>query len=63
MIDAVAEGKTPMISLGASAAIIEPQDAKKRWVFKTPQNDIMMALAIAGHMADHGIKTVGFIGF
>ncbi|MEZ5606892.1 MAG: ABC transporter substrate-binding protein [Burkholderiaceae bacterium] len=63
MIDAVAEGKTPMISLGASAAIIEPQDAKKRWVFKTPQNDIMMALAIAGHMADQGIKTVGFIGF
>ena len=63
MIDAVAEGKTPMISLGASAAISEPQDAKKRWVFKTPQNDIMMALAIAGHMADHGIKTVGFIGF
>ncbi len=63
MIDAVAEGKTPMISLGASAAIIEPQDAKKRWVFKTPQNDIMMALAIAGHMADHGIKSVGFIGF
>ncbi|MBS0414649.1 MAG: ABC transporter substrate-binding protein [Proteobacteria bacterium] len=63
MIDAVAEGKTPMISLGASAAIIEPQDAKKRWVFKTPQNDIMMALAIAGHMADHGVKTVGFIGF
>ena len=63
MIDAVAEGKTPMISLGASAAIIEPQDAKKRWVFKTPQNDIMMALAIAGHMADHGVKSVGFIGF
>ena len=64
MIDAVAEGKTPMISLGASAAIIEPQDGgKKRWVFKTPQNDIMMALAIAGHMADHGVKSVGFIGF
>jgi branched-chain amino acid transport system substrate-binding protein len=36
--------------------------AAGRWVFKTPQNDIMMALAIAGHMADHGIKTVGFIG-
>ena len=63
MIDAVAEGKTPMISLGASAAIIEPQDAKKRWVFKTPQNDIMMALAIAEHMAANGVKTVGFIGF
>ena len=63
MIDVVAEAQTPMISLGASAGIIEPQDAKKRWVFKTPQNDIMMALAIAEHMANAGIKTVGFIGF
>ncbi|MBV8619005.1 MAG: ABC transporter substrate-binding protein [Curvibacter sp.] len=63
MIDAVAEGQTPMISLAASAALIEPQDAKKHWVFKTPQNDIMMALAIAEHMANTGIKTVAFIGF
>ncbi|WP_245598241.1 ABC transporter substrate-binding protein [Ottowia thiooxydans] len=63
MIDVVAEAQTPMITLGASAVIIEPVDAKKRWVFKTPQNDIMMALAIAEHMAKDGIKTVGFIGF
>ena len=32
-------------------------------MFKTPQNDIMMALAIAEHMAGNGVKTVGFIGF
>ncbi|WP_415162194.1 ABC transporter substrate-binding protein [Ottowia sp.] len=63
MIDVVAEAQTPMITLGASAAIIEPQDTKKRWVFKVPQNDIMMALAIAEHMAANGVKTVGFIGF
>lgn len=63
MIDVVAEAKTPMISMAASARIVEPQDAKKRWVFKTPQNDIMMSLAIAGHMADSGVKSVGFIGF
>lgn len=63
MIDVVAEGQTPMISVAASAKIVEPVDAKKRWVFKTPQNDIMMSLAIATSMADAGIKTVGFIGF
>jgi branched-chain amino acid transport system substrate-binding protein len=63
MIDVIAEAGTPMIAMGASAAIIEPQDAKKRWVFKTPQNDIMMALAIAEHMAANDVKTVGFIGF
>ena len=63
MIDVAAESQTPMISMAASARIVEPQDAKKRWVFKTPQNDIMMSLAIVSHMADSGIKSVGFIGF
>jgi len=63
MIDVVSEAKTPMISMAASARIIEPMDAKKKWVFKTPQNDIMMSLAIAEHMASNGVKTVGFIGF
>ena len=63
MIDVVAEAQTPMISIAASARIVEPQDAKKRWVFKTPQNDIMMSLALAEHMANAGIKTVAFIGF
>ena len=63
MIDVVAEAKVPMISFAASSKIIEPMDDKKKWVFKTPQNDIMMALAIAEHMALNGVKTVGFIGF
>ncbi len=63
MIDVVAESQTPMISIAASARIVEPMDAKRRWVFKSPQNDIMMALAIAQHMAGKGVKTVAFIGF
>ncbi|MCX7815485.1 MAG: ABC transporter substrate-binding protein [Tepidimonas ignava] len=63
MIDAVAEAKVPMISLAASARIVEPVDDKKRWVFKTPQNDILMAVAIATHMADSGVRNVAFIGF
>lgn len=63
MLDVVAEAQVPMISMAASARIVEPIDAKRRWVFKTPQNDIMMSLAIATHMANNGVKTVGFIGF
>ena len=63
MIDVAAETHTPVISLAAGAAIVEPVDAKRRWVFKAPQNDILMATAIAQHMEDHGVKTVGFIGF
>ncbi|MGA2548554.1 MAG: ABC transporter substrate-binding protein [Burkholderiaceae bacterium] len=63
MIDVVSELQTPMISLAASAKIIDPVDAKRMWVFKTPQNDSLMAAAVAEHMAKSGIKTVGYIGF
>ncbi|MDN3545497.1 ABC transporter substrate-binding protein [Kinneretia asaccharophila] len=63
MIDAVAEATTPMISMAASARIVEPVDGKKKWVFKTPQNDIMMALAIVQHMVDNGVKSAAYIGF
>lgn len=64
MIDVAAESSTPMISMAASARIVEPvTDPKRKWVFKTPQNDIMMAVAIAQHMAANGVKSVGFIGF
>ena len=52
-----------MISLAASSRLIEPMDPQRRWVFKTPQNDSLMADAVAGNMAAHGIKTVAFIGF
>src|SRR5215475_6863564 len=63
MLDPISEGKTPMISLAASAAIISPMDAKRSWAFKTPQNDGLMADAIAEYMEKHGVKTVAFIGF
>ncbi len=63
MVDVVAESETPMITLAASARIIEPMDAKRAWVFKTPQNDSHMATAIAEHMGNNNVKTVAFIGF
>jgi branched-chain amino acid transport system substrate-binding protein len=62
MIDAVAEAETPTISLASSAKIIEPVDAKRRWVFKTPQTDAMMASAIAEHASNLGVKTMAYIG-
>ena len=63
MIDVAAESQTPMISMAASSRIVEPVDEKRRWVFKTPQNDAQMSTAIVEHMTDNGVKTVGFIGF
>ena len=63
MIDVAAENKTPMISMAGNAAVVEPMDAKRAWVFKTAQNDANMAAAIVQHMVDNGVKTVAFIGF
>ena len=63
MIDVAAENKTPMIAMAASSRIVEPVDEKRRWVFKTPQNDAQMSTAILEHMTNNGVKTVAFIGF
>ena len=63
MIDVAAESKVPMVSMAASARIIEPMDAKRAWVFKTPQNDIQMSTAIVEHMVKNKVKNVAFIGF
>src|SRR5437764_6845111 len=63
MIDVAAESETPVISLASSARIIEPVDAKKAWIFKTPQTDVMMAGAILEHMEKNNVKTLGYVGF
>jgi branched-chain amino acid transport system substrate-binding protein len=49
--------------MAASRAIVDPVDAKRRWVYKTPQNDAQMSTAIAEHMTNNNVKTVAYIGF
>jgi branched-chain amino acid transport system substrate-binding protein len=63
MVDIVADAETPMVSMAASARIVDPTNPKTRWVFKTPQSDSLMADAIAVHMKANGVKTLGYIGF
>jgi branched-chain amino acid transport system substrate-binding protein len=63
MIDVAAEAETPMISMASSARIVEPMDAKRRWVFKNAQSDTHMATAIIEHMNNAGIKRIAFVGF
>lgn len=43
MVEVAAEQKVPMISLAGSSAIVSPVDERRRWVFKTAQNDALMA--------------------
>lgn len=63
LVEVAAELKLPLISLGGSSKISEPVDEKRRWVFKTPQNDSLIAEAIARHMAKNKVKSAAFIGF
>lgn len=63
ILDFVAESKVPLVTTVGSSAIILPLDDKKRWVFKTTQNDDLIASALIEHMTASGVKTLGFIGF
>jgi branched-chain amino acid transport system substrate-binding protein len=63
MLDFVAEAKVPLLTTVGSSALVVPMDDKKRWVFKTTQNDDLIAEAVLAHMSTNGIKSVGFIGF
>ena len=63
ILDIIAEAKVPMMATVGTSSVVEPLDAKKRWVFKTTQNDDLIAAALIKHMTKNGVKTVGFIGF
>jgi branched-chain amino acid transport system substrate-binding protein len=63
ILDIIAEAKVPVMATVGTSAVVEPLDAKKRWVFKTTQNDDLIAEALIKHMKKNGVATVGFIGF
>jgi len=63
ILDFVAEAKTPLLTTVGSSSVIQPMDDQKRWVFKTTQNDDLIATAVLANMTTAGIRSVGFIGF
>lgn len=63
ILDIIAEAKVPLLATVGTQAVVEPVDVKKRWVFKTTQNDDLIAAALLKHMVKNNVKTVGFIGF
>ncbi len=62
VIQFVAEAGIPMLAPVGTAAVVQPMDDKKKWVFKTTQNDEIIAAALFDHMTKTGVKTIGFIG-
>ena len=63
ILDFVAESQVPLVTTVGSSSIIQPMDERKRWVFKTTQNDDLIAEAVLENMSAAGVRTVGFIGF
>ena len=63
LVDVAFETKTPYCGMVPTKALSSPVDEKRRWVFKTPQDDAIMATALADHMAANGVKSIGFIGY
>ncbi|HTH58684.1 MAG TPA: ABC transporter substrate-binding protein [Paraburkholderia sp.] len=62
-LDPVAQSRTPMITLIGSASVVEPQQGPRVWAYKMAQTDSAMAEVMTRYMANHNVKTVGFIGF
>ncbi|NYT84740.1 ABC transporter substrate-binding protein [Pollutimonas harenae] len=63
VIQFMAETGTPMLAPVGTASVVLPMTPEKKWVFKTTQNDDIIARALVDHMVQSGVKTAGFIGF
>ena len=62
VIQFAAEAGVPMFAPVGTAAVVLPMTEQKKWVFKTTQNDDLIARALVAHMVSAKVKTVGFIG-
>ena len=62
ILPVIADAKVPVMATVGTQSVVEPLDAQRRWVFKTTQNDDLIAEALIGHMVKSGVKSVGFIG-
>ncbi|WP_375138686.1 ABC transporter substrate-binding protein [Ideonella livida] len=62
VIPFAAEAGVPMFAPVGTAAVVLPMNEQKKWVFKTTQNDDLIARALVEHMAANKVRTVGFIG-
>lgn len=62
VIQFIAEAGVPMLAPVGTAAVVLPMNDQKKWVFKTTQNDDIIAEALVEHMVKAGVKTLGLIG-
>lgn len=60
LVDTMTKAEIPLISCAASAQIVTPV-AERKWVFKTPQSDVLAINEISEYLAKIGVKKVGLL--
>lgn len=60
IVDVVSRANTPLLSNGASRAIVTPA-AERRWIFQVPLNDLLATRTIMQAMRARGISRVAII--
>lgn len=61
VIQFVATAGVPLLAPVGSAAVVLPMTEEKKWVFKTTQNDDLIAKALVGHMASKKVRTAALV--
>lgn len=62
VIGIIAKAQVPLLAPVGTSTVVLPMDEQKKWVFKTTQNDEIIAEALVQDMVKRKIKTLGFIG-
>ena len=62
VIGIIAKAQVPLLAPVGTSTVVLPMNAQKKWVFKTTQNDDLIAQALVDDMVKRKIKTLGFIG-
>ena len=60
ILDTVQKAEVPMVSCAAAMKIVEPA-AERKWVFKTPQSDHLIAGVLADYLRAKGLTRVGWL--
>jgi branched-chain amino acid transport system substrate-binding protein len=60
ILELAQNAQIPLVSCAAAVTIVEPV-AERKWVFKTPQSDVLMVTAIADYLKSQNITKVGII--
>lgn len=60
LVDYMNKQETPLISCAANVGIVTPVSDRK-WIFKTPQSDVLAANEIAGYLTKVNVKKVALL--